>query len=240
MADNEFFSPSTDNAFEMLPIIYFTFSRYSGLYFWSMIAADLGVLVYATGFGKLMFPEESPFAFQTLPTVLTCAAWIPMVSAQSLILYSRLRLINVDETVRRCVLAMLLFNGITMHTGTAITTIGSNGKAAKLFLEPYAIMERIQVTVFFVQELILSGLYVYKARWFLKTYRHRDDKGSRAQRKLTSMMHHLILSSVVVVVLDITILVLEYMGLYFLQVSYKAFVYSVKLKCEVGILNRLV
>lgn len=36
-----------------------------------------------------------------------------------------------------------------------------------------------------------------------------------------------------------TILVLEYMGLYFLQVSYKAFVYAVKLKCEVSILNRL-
>lgn len=30
------------------------------------------------------------------------------------------------------------------------------------------------------------------------------------------------------------------MGLYFVQVSYKAFVYSVKLKCEIGILNRLV
>lgn len=30
------------------------------------------------------------------------------------------------------------------------------------------------------------------------------------------------------------------MGLYFIQVAYKAFVYSVKLKCEVGILNRLV
>lgn len=35
----------------MLPIIYFTFTRYSGLYFWSMMVANLGVLVYATGFG---------------------------------------------------------------------------------------------------------------------------------------------------------------------------------------------
>lgn len=37
----------------MLPIIYFTFTRYSGLYFWSMIIANLGVMVYATGFGTL-------------------------------------------------------------------------------------------------------------------------------------------------------------------------------------------
>lgn len=33
---------------------------------------------------------------------------------------------------------------------------------------------------------------------------------------------------------------LEFAGLYFIQVSYKAFVYSAKLKCEIGILNRLV
>lgn len=35
----------------MLPIMYFTFTRYAGLYFWSMLIADLAVLVYATGFG---------------------------------------------------------------------------------------------------------------------------------------------------------------------------------------------
>lgn len=43
---------------------------------------------------------------QTLPTILTCAAWIPMVSAQSLVLYSRLHLINLNDTVRRWVLMM--------------------------------------------------------------------------------------------------------------------------------------
>lgn len=40
------------NAIEMLPIMYFTFTRYAGLYFWSMLIADLAVLVYATGFGR--------------------------------------------------------------------------------------------------------------------------------------------------------------------------------------------
>lgn len=39
---------------------------------------------------------------------------------------------------------------------------------------------------------------------------------------------------------EITIVALEFAGLYFIQVSYKAFVYSAKLKCEIGILNRLV
>lgn len=41
-----------DNAVEMLPVIYFTFTRYAGLYFWSMVASDLGVLIYSTGYGE--------------------------------------------------------------------------------------------------------------------------------------------------------------------------------------------
>lgn len=157
-----------------------------------------------------------------------------------------------------------------MHTATAVTTIGANGKSAELFYEPYGIMERMQVTVFFIQELILSSLYLWRAKSFLNIYRKRKARGGTAQRKLKSMMLHLVLSNVIVVVrtyiisypntpqqprpfrghlvahnpfrivVDITILVLEFMGLYFVQVSYKAFVYSVKLKCEIGILNRLV
>lgn len=44
----------------MLPIIYFTFTRYTGLYFWSMIASTVGVLVYATGFGtRILAPNDS-------------------------------------------------------------------------------------------------------------------------------------------------------------------------------------
>jgi hypothetical protein len=42
------------NAIEMVPIIYFTFSRFSGLYFWSMVAAVTGVLIHAIGFGTCL------------------------------------------------------------------------------------------------------------------------------------------------------------------------------------------
>lgn len=87
-----------------------------------------------------------------------------------------------------------------MHTGTAITTIGANGKRADLFYVPYGIMERMQVTVFFIQELILSSLYLWRAKSFLGLYRRRKARGSIVQRKTRSMMLHLILSNVIVVV----------------------------------------
>ncbi|KAK2615632.1 hypothetical protein N8I77_002376 [Diaporthe amygdali] len=160
-----------------------------------------------------------------------------MVSGQSLVLYSRLYLVNLDKRIRRYVLAMIIVNGVVLHTATAVTAAGSNSKVSELFITPYAIIERIQITIFCVQEFILSGLYVWKAWGFLAVYR---SGGSQTQDKLRAMMLHLILSNVVVVSLDITVIVLEFMGLYYLQVAYKAFVYSVKLKCEVGILNKLV
>lgn len=139
-----------------------------------------------------------------------------MVSGQSFVLYSRLYLLNLDKRTRRYVLAMIIVNGVVLHTATAVTAAGSNSKVSSLFITPYAILERIQITVFFVQESILSGLYAWKAWGFLAIYR---SGGSKTQDKLRAMMLHLILSNVVVVSLDITIIVLEYLGIYFLQVS---------------------
>lgn len=225
------------NSLEILPAVYFTFPKYSGLYFWSVMTSNFGVLVYSTGFVLNNFQLTGN---QTLPTIMTVAGWIPMVSAQSLVLYSRLHLVNLNARIRRRVLIMIAVNGVTLHISTLITTAGSNSRWAELFLFPYAVLERIQVTVFFAQELILSSLYVWKAREFLHSCRRRKEKNNQVQKKLRAMMIHLILTNLVLVALEIGIVVLEFAGLYFIQVSYKAFVYSAKLKCEIGILNRLV
>lgn len=93
----------------------------------------------------------------------------------------------------------IAFNGVTLHISTLITTAGSNSRWADLFLFPYAVIERIQVTVFFVQELILSCLYVWKAREFLHSCRRRKDKNNQVQKKLRAMMIHLILTNLVLV-----------------------------------------
>lgn len=52
-------------------------------------------------------------------------------------------------------------------------------------------------------------------------------------------MVHLIVVNVLLIVLDATILGLEYAGLYGYQTAWKALVYSVKLKMEFTVLNRL-
>jgi hypothetical protein len=53
-------------------------------------------------------------------------------------------------------------------------------------------------------------------------------------------MTHLIYVNAIIVFLDLRILALEYSGLYDIQTAYRGLVYSVKLKLEFSILNRLV
>lgn len=38
------------NAFELLLLIFTTFRRYGGVYFWSLVVATVGVLPYTVGF----------------------------------------------------------------------------------------------------------------------------------------------------------------------------------------------
>jgi hypothetical protein len=111
---------------------------------------------------------------------------------------------------------------------------GANSSNPTPFLLPYSIYEKVQVTIFFIQELVISGLYIGQTVKILRPEGNIRGKASR------EVMTHLIYVNAIIVFLDLTILGLEYSGLYDIQTAYKALVYSVKLKLEFSILNRLV
>jgi hypothetical protein len=135
----------------------------------------------------------------------------------------------------RLLLGMIIFNGVVMHAPIAVMLYGANSDSSGRWVEPYSISEKVQVTVFFVQELILSGLYISE------TFKiGHIQSATRLRHKSRRLKHHVIAVNVIVIFLDITILGLEYATLYDLQTSYKALAYSVKLKLEFTILNRLV
>ncbi len=92
----------------------------------------------------------------------------------------------------------------------------------------------MQLTVFFLQEVIISGLYIFETAKLLKLHSGIAEAGMRR------VMCHLILVNVYVVLLDISILCLEYTGHYNIQTAWKPLVYSVKLKVEFSVLNHLV
>lgn len=84
---------------------------------------------------------------------------------------------------------------------------------------------------FCIQEFIISGLYIWKTLDILKA-------GEKRQARRT--LWQLFVINIFIVGLDIALLVLEYLGLATIQISFKALAYSVKLKMEFAILSKLV
>lgn len=60
------------------------------------------------------------------------------------------------------------------------------------------------------------------------------------QKNSRKVLLHLLIVSVAVIILDITIIALEFSGFHIIQISYKELAYSIKLKLEISILSRLV
>ncbi|KAH6671825.1 integral membrane protein [Halenospora varia] len=219
------------NVAELNFIIFATFKRRGGLYFWSFFISTWGIAFYSIGF---LIKGARISDVPSLYVSLIVVGWCSMVTGQSVVLYSRLHLVLRNKKQLRAVLVMIIVVGIFLHTPIVVMIYGSNSANPEPFLIPYSITEKVQVTIFFIQELIISGLYIIHTIKILRPEGNIRGKGAR------NVMTHLIWVNVIVVVLDITILGLEYSGLYDIQTAYKGLVYSIKLKAEFSILNRLV
>lgn len=225
-----FIAVSWYNATELLILIFCTFRRYRGLYFWSLLVSScLGVTPYSLGFLFKFFSTYSPFLGVSLLTV----GWWCMVTGQSMVLYSRLHLVVRDERLLRKVLIMIWVNFVVLHIPTTVLTYGSNARNVRSgeFVRGYNIMEKIQMTGFTVQELIISGLYIWETIRLLKL---GWDENKRR------IMHRLVGINVVMLLLDLILLALEYANQYAVQITLKGMFYSIKLKLEFAVLGKLV
>ncbi len=157
-----------------------------------------------------------------------------MVTGQSVVLYSRLHLVLWDVAQLRLVLAMIIVDAVICHIPVIVMVYGANSSNPGPFVSAASIYKKVQVTIFFIQELIISGLYIYET---IKLFRPEVDFRGKTARHMTN---HLLNVNTFIIILDIIILGLEYSGRYSVQTSYKAFVYSIKLKLEFNVLNQLV
>ncbi|CAH0022341.1 unnamed protein product [Clonostachys rhizophaga] len=197
------------NVIELTYIIWITFKRHSGAYFWTFFVATLGILVHAIGFILKAFgPENGVYIYVSLISV----GWVAMVSG--LVLWSRLYLIVHAKLRLKAILWMISVNGIIFHIPIIVMLYGANGPNSQQWDRVFGIYEKVQVTGFFLQEVIISLFYIYETMELSKL-RVVMENESRSR----FLKQHMI-------VVHIT--------------SYKAFVYSVKLKLEFNILNKLV
>jgi hypothetical protein len=230
-----FVSVALYNVLELTFIIFVTFRKRSGLYFWSFCVATWGIPPYSIAFllKGLGVNPAVVFVYVTLIVI----GWVCTVTGQSAVLYSRLHLVDRNVRHLRFVRVMIVTNGIVLHSVTTVMVFGANSSSnsdQNRFLPPYSIVEKVQVTIFFLQELTISALYI------LATAKILRDSVLHAKSARARILWHLIIVNIMVVFLDITILGLEYADLYQLQTAYKGMAYSIKLKLEFNILNELI
>lgn len=217
------------NAIELLVLILVTFRKYSGLYFWSLTVSSWGVVFYGIGF---LFKFFQIISNDYVNVVFITIGWWAMVTGQSVVLFSRLHLICLNEKLLRRILWMIIIDAIVLHIPTTALTFGSNADTnTQNFVHGYNVMEKIQMTGFCLQEFIISGIYLWECVKFLRT----GDQG-----KSRKTLYGLFYINMIIVIMDITLLGLEFANLYILEIVTKGMVYSVKLKLEFAILGKLV
>ena len=215
------------NVVELNLSVYMTFKRKRGLYFWSVFASIWGIALHSAAFVLKLYGVIT--TYQITVTMITIG-WYAMVTGQSLVLYSRLHLIVQEPKIIRGVLIMIIFNAVTMHFPTTVLTFGSNSPEWRKFTDGFMVMEKLQMTMFCIQELIISGIYIWATVRFLRPiYR----------RHIRSVMLQLLWINVAIILMDIAMLTMEYLGKYYLEAVMKGAIYSVKLKLEFAVLNQL-
>ncbi|KAK4455384.1 hypothetical protein QBC34DRAFT_460314 [Podospora aff. communis PSN243] len=223
------------NALELLVIIYATFKRRTTLYFYSFLIATLGLVPQSICW---LIKAPTSIRLGVAFPIAALIGWVCMVTGQSLVLYSRLHLVCHSDTKIRNVRNMIIFNAFALHIPVIVLSFGKDyANADGRFNLPMQVFEKIQISGFFIQEVIISGLYIWET---VKLLKDRNVFAAGAKTRGKKMLVHLVLMNVVVLVLDLTILVLECVGLHDVQRAYKLFAYSVKLKVEFSILNKLV
>ncbi|KAF7544099.1 hypothetical protein G7Z17_g10211 [Cylindrodendrum hubeiense] len=224
-----FFAIACYNCVEILPSLLFRFKRYDSLYFWSMVTATLGIVLHSIVVLLRYYSLGPNFPL----AVLTCIGWYGMVTGQSVVLYSRLHLVVSDRENTRWVLIMIIINFCILHIPVTVLFLGSNTRESNRFLSAFDIYERIQLAGFSIQESIISGLYIWEAS--------RELKPIFALKKIAArkVMRHLIIVNVLVVLLDISLMIIQYLDHFQIATTYKPVVYSIKLKMEFAVLNRL-
>ncbi|KAF2645658.1 hypothetical protein P280DRAFT_495457 [Massarina eburnea CBS 473.64] len=219
-----FLSISVYNVFEVIILIFTTFKRWQGLYFYSLLAATGGIISHSIGMVLKLYQLSSS---NLLYNALILIGW-------SLVLYSRLYLLRLSSKDKaRWVLYMIIADGIVCHTPGFVLVLGSaNASDPTPYTLHFHTYEKSQLSIFFTQECFISGLYIYRA---IALLRLRNAIKGHADR----LLRHLLLVNIIIMIMDASLLGIEFAGFYNIETAYKSFVYSAKLKMEFAVLNDL-
>ncbi|KAJ0159386.1 hypothetical protein CTA2_9768 [Colletotrichum tanaceti] len=231
------------NTIEIFLSIFTTFKRRRGRYFWSMVVANAGINVNVVAFVLRYYSghdREAVFA----SGIIIPLAWYSMVTGQSVVLWSRLHLVVHSRRQVRLVLAAIVFNAVAMHVPETVLFFLANANAGggdggggssgrQRWAGPFEVYEKVELVVFTLQETAIAALFLCQG------YKSLKPLSAVRPRAVANMVRHLAALLAVVFVLDAGLVALEYSDRFEIQTVCKPFVYSVKLKVEFVVLNKL-
>ncbi len=212
---------------ELTVWVFYTFRRYTGLYFWSVLITTWGVSLHSIGF---VLKDCVPRCNWIFSTVLAEIGWVSMVTGFSIVLYSRLHLVVRNQRTLRLILALIITDAFLFHVPTIVFQFGlSNKKTHHKYLPYMAPMERVQILGFSIQEIIISSIYIYATLQLFK--------GS-FNKKMQRTTAFVVLIQVIVILCDVVVIALDYAEYFTLKAVIHSFIYAFKLQLEFVILNQ--
>ncbi|KAJ5364826.1 uncharacterized protein N7496_010539 [Penicillium cataractarum] len=226
-----FMSIALYNAVELSVLIPLSFHRYRSLYFWALFtSALLGVIPQTIGQG-LQFFNLAPL---WLSMFLSNFGFVFLVPNQSVVLYSRLHLVSQNPVMLGFVRWLIVFAYIAIVIPTVILNVGSSYLTQSAgWVNGFEAMERIQVTWFTAQEVLISTIYIVDT---IRLIRLSPEADARRHK----ILYELLAVNIAAIVMDLTLVILQYLGYYFTQIELKPMFYSIKLKLEFAVLGMLV
>ena len=150
---------------EVNVLIYRAFKKRQGLYFWSMQLGSLGIFISMLGLILKDFGSPRTDAIWPLYTLFTEAGWATYVTAQSLVLYSRLHLVMQNQKIQRYVFWMILSTIFTFILPTIVVAWPayntSDHEMSSVWSPRLAIVDRYTQIGYTITESIISGLYIW-------------------------------------------------------------------------------
>lgn len=215
---------------ELTVSVLYVFRRWSGLYFWAVLITTWSISLHAIGF---LLSYCVPSCSWIASSLITEIGWVGMVTGFSLVLYSRLNLLSFimrNRHISRIALGMIITDAIVFHIPTFVVfMLGISSPTSFVkYVSSMNILERIQIVMFSVQELILSGLYIYG------TFKMAQDSFNRRIRRTIVL---LITIQIAAICCSAILIILDFTGHYILKSFIHSFVYAFKLQLEFVILN---
>lgn len=213
--------------------IWRVFKQKQGLYYWALVIGTWSLAIGAIGnILKNFKPNWGPKIWP-LWTLLICGGWSLFATAECVVLYSRLHLVNRSHKLQRRILIMIIVGSFALVLPNWVFIFPAynlDPNVSSVWSPRMAILDRTNQLGFTIMEATISGVYIWSLTKLLRV------KSTIRQRRV---MRDLFYVNIGIIGMDILVAILIFVNQVNLSYSIQDFTYALKFKLEFVVLNQL-